>query len=288
MASGLSINLGLPSIPETKDEQLFYELTKVYNALNLVAGSINTPSTTGASAGTVRGLKAVMSGATITMAYSEAVVLSSLPGGVATKLPANPSLTFNIATTGNGGLDTGSMSTGFVAVYLMYNPVSKGTCLYGTNVTGIAAPSQYSGTVQLAGYTSSGLVGIYAVSAANTLRTGNQVNRTINYPNTSAVLTNSSIATNVSLNIASQVPYSAITIRGYMNITSSLGGVCAFSIANDAAGSGFQQVYATASSGSLAAEDNYSLSVYTPSTIYYSQSISGTSTANLFITSYDF
>jgi len=288
MASGLSINLGLPAIPETKDEELFYELTKLYNAVNILAGSVNTPGTTGASAGTARGLKAVMSGATITMSYSELVVLSSLAGGVATKLPANPALTFNLGTVGANGLDTGTMSTGFVAVYVMYNPVSRGTCLYGTNVTGIAAPSQYSGATPLSGYTSSGLVGIYAVSGASVLRTGNQVNRTINYPNTTPIFTNTSVATNVSLNIASQVPYSAITIRGYMNVTSSLGGVCALSIANDAAGSGFQRVYTTASSGSITAEDNYSLSVYTPSTIYYTQSVSGTSTANLFITSYDF
>lgn len=54
-----TINLGLPSTPETSDAKLFYELVKVYNAINLLAygldtytadGSLNTTVTTTLSA----------------------------------------------------------------------------------------------------------------------------------------------------------------------------------------------------------------------------------------------
>ncbi|WP_229765274.1 hypothetical protein, partial [Yersinia enterocolitica] len=90
--------------------------------------------------------------ATATFTADELIVQTAL-GGLQYKI-SGFSKTVNLATTGAGGMDTGTVpATGYVALYAIYNPTSGATALLAVNATSAPAPEVYGGANMPAGYT---------------------------------------------------------------------------------------------------------------------------------------
>ena len=45
--ASLSFNLGLPAVPETENKAIFLELAKLYNAVNIIAQTLDTYTSSG-------------------------------------------------------------------------------------------------------------------------------------------------------------------------------------------------------------------------------------------------
>jgi len=118
--------------------------------------------------GSVRNLvmSVTAASATATLAADEIIVETAL-GGVRYCLPSF-SKTINLATTGAGGMDTGSAPvSGYVALYAIWNPTTQTAALLATNCTSIVAPSVYGAGSMPSGYTASGLVGVWPTNASS-------------------------------------------------------------------------------------------------------------------------
>jgi hypothetical protein len=75
--------------------------------------------------------------------------------------------TVNLAITGVGGMDTGTVpATGFVALYAIYNPSTSTSALLAVNATSAIATEIYSGTHIPSGYTASALLTVVPISAS--------------------------------------------------------------------------------------------------------------------------
>lgn len=133
--------------------------------LLLAIRQINQSASTGV-VGTARRLKTVVSAASASATFTaDEIVLESALGGPSYRL-ANINKVLNLGTVGAGGMDTGTApASGFVAVYLIYNPVSGASALLASNATSVAAPEVYGGANMPAGYTASALLSVAPVSA---------------------------------------------------------------------------------------------------------------------------
>jgi hypothetical protein len=111
--------------------------------------------------GSVRNLVGTVAtaGSTKSVTADEIIVETAL-GGVRFCL-ASFSGTGNLATTGLNGMDTGSAPTsGFVAEYAVYNPVTGANGLLYANATSAVAPNVYGGANPVSGYTHSALISV--------------------------------------------------------------------------------------------------------------------------------
>jgi hypothetical protein len=182
--------LGALLTPDTSNNVLAYQTPPVLDS------SLKLQTTAGANAvgpvvGAVRSLKmqVAAASATASMTADEIVVETAL-GGAPFRVP-NFSKSINLATTGAGGMDTGSAPvSGYVGLYAIYNPnsasftgsISGATLTVAAVASGTLAVGQYvqgaaPGTVISALGTGTGGTGTYTVSvsqtvASSTLTTG--------------------------------------------------------------------------------------------------------------------
>ena len=200
--------------------------------LNVVTASGATPSKTSQSqiltamksmfspaVGTVRNL--VMSitaaSATATLTADEITVETAL-GGTPFKL-ASFNKTINLATTGAGGMDTGTAPTsGFVALYAIYNPTTQTSALLATNAATLQ-PNVYGGANLPAGYTASALVSVWPTNASKQFIVGYQNDRSIKMLAVTMLGTSTAAGSLTSLSIAGAVPLNAKTVSGTVGIT---------------------------------------------------------------------
>ncbi|MCB5309202.1 tail fiber protein [Yersinia massiliensis] len=118
--------------------------------------------------------------AVATFTADELIVQAAL-GGRQYKL-SNFNKTINLATTGVGGMDTGTApATGFVALYAIYNPTTQASALLAVNATSVLAPEVYGGANMPAGYTASALVSVWA-TASSQFKVGFQSDRHVSIP----------------------------------------------------------------------------------------------------------
>jgi hypothetical protein len=147
---------------------------------------------------------------TATWTASELIAENAI-GGVAYK-GGNLSFTFNGATTGVNGMDTGSFpsSGNDLYVYAIFNPVLG---LWGTLGTAIGAGSLVYGGIYLPeGYTASVLIWA-GKSAGSSILPFIQRNRRISVQLNTVVIAGSALGYSP-INIASMVPVNAITCSG--------------------------------------------------------------------------
>jgi hypothetical protein len=189
--------------------------TLLTNLLAAVKASSN------AIVGTVRNLamSVTAASATATLTADEIIVESAL-GGLTYKL-ASFSKSINLATTGAGGMDTGTAPvSGFVALYAIYNPSTGTSALLATNATSAVQPSVYGGANMPSGYTASALVSVVPTNASSQFAPVMVVDRAVNI-GTAAVITNSTtIVSNQTLAL-SVVPKNAKTVTGGLSCSSS-------------------------------------------------------------------
>lgn len=183
--------------------------------------------------------------------YDEVIVKGSA-GSQSYRLGAGSKL-LNLATVGAGGMDTGAPPvSGFVAVYVIYNPSNGNSAVLAANATPSLVAEAYNASNMPAGYTASALISVWPTDASGQLKVGHQKDRSLWFP-AIAVLSATALApTYASVNISGAVPKNAKTVSGYVGLNCSGGsGGMTMALAGDAAGSGRIQIggYVTANIG---------------------------------------
>ncbi len=195
---------------------------------------------TGAVVGAVRNGKMSVTAATASATFTadEIIVESSL-GGAPIRL-ASFNKTINLATIGAGGMDTGAAPTsGYVALYAIYNPTTQTAALLAVNATSSAAPNIYGGANMPAGYAASALVSVWPTNSSGQFIAAYQDERTVYFAPTS-VLANGTQTTYTSFSIAAAVPPNGKTWGGSLaiNVTTSTTLVTQLSVAGSGASGG--------------------------------------------------
>lgn len=186
--------------------------------------------------------------ATATLTADEVIVESAI-GGLRYCVP-NVNATINLATTGIGGMDTGSAPvSGYVAIYLGYNPNTGAAGLFAQNATSAKATEVYTGSYRPTGYTATALVSVRPTNSSGQLFPGTQVDRLIGIPNANILSTSLSSVNGATLSLSTAVPPNARMIYG--TLSALLGSAAsnptscatqALSQANSTNGVGFQSV----------------------------------------------
>jgi hypothetical protein len=196
--------------------------------------------------GSVRNLSmsVTTASATATLTADEIIVETAL-GGVRYCLPSF-SKTINLATTGAGGMDTGSAPvSGFVAIYAIWNPTTSTAALLARTEGASAATTVYSGANLPAGYTASALVGVWPTNASSQFVAGYQRGSRFYYQTSPASLTNGTALSPTAVSVSALVPKAAldytVAITG-VGVTTNSSGVCSLQTFVEAAsGAGRQQ-----------------------------------------------
>ncbi|HDR8979510.1 TPA: hypothetical protein QDA95_004628 [Burkholderia vietnamiensis] len=132
------------------------------------------------------------------------------------------SKTINLATTGAGGMDTGTAPvSGFVALYAIYNPTTDASALLATNATSSTAPNVYAGANMPTGYTASALVSVWPTDASSQFSVASQVDRSVSFSPLTALSTSAVQASPTSFSVAAYIPRNARTARGSVSLQSS-------------------------------------------------------------------
>ncbi len=183
----------------------------------------------------------------------------------------------NIGTTGAGGMDVGSPpTTGFVAIYAIYNPTTATAALLAVNTTSYVAPQIYGGSNMPSGYTASALVSVWWVSSSQ-LMPGVQSSRSIAIADRSALNTTVPATSLTALSLSSIIPQNAKTVSGYGLVNgTTIASNNSFALASTSTGLGYKPFGAN-NSGIMGSFDD--LQVYETQKIYYlitsTSSISG-------------
>jgi hypothetical protein len=142
-------------------------------------------------------------------------------GGPAFVLP-NFSKTINLATTGAGGMDTGTAPVnGYVAIYAIYNPTTGTSALLATNATSSVVGNVYGGANMPSGYTASALVSVIQTNGSSQFIVSKQRDRSVKISQVTAFSTSVAAGSPTNLSLSSVVPPNAITISGAQQVGSS-------------------------------------------------------------------
>src|SRR5471030_1188600 len=232
--------------------------------------------------------------ATATFTADELIVGTAL-GGLQYRI-GSFSKTINLATTGAGGMDTGSAPvSGFVALYAIYNPSTNTSALLAVNATAAVVPEVYGGANMPAGYTASALVSVWQTNASSQFKIGSQYGRRVFFPATSVLSTTGSGSANpfTPFTISAAAPRNAKDVNLTATIgtnTSSAAVYSSVNIAADSGGAGSGTVTVSgASGGNIASSVTMIIPIITPQTLYQTLFASaGTTTYNVVVSFYTF
>ncbi|MGP2543357.1 phage tail protein [Yersinia sp. 2541 StPb PI] len=209
--------------------------------------------------------------ATATFTASELIVQEGL-GEHQYKL-VNVNKTINLAIAGAGGMDEGTAPvSGYVALYVIYNPSTQASALLAVNATLVVAPEVYGGTNLPAGYTASTLIAVWGV-AASLLKIGFLSGRHVSLVPVSAYAATVGTVPVTPLNLSATVPLNAICVDVSMVIgqtTSGSGvGMSIFS-----SQTGIAQIGTTAATGGTTSSSGVTgtLPLIESQRLYYSMS----------------
>ncbi|HEF5874769.1 TPA: phage tail protein [Burkholderia cenocepacia] len=188
-----------------------------------------------------------------TFTADEIVVETTLGGGFFRLAGFNK--TINLATTGAGGMDTGSAPTsGFVALYAIYNPTTQTSALLATNAASALAPSVYGGGSMPSGYTASALLTVVPTNSSSQFAPVFVQDRKVNILQYTALSSSSSSGfTNTALSIAGGVPRNAKRVGGSLSLSNSTAANSVWVFYATSSGAGPQQysINTTGSGGNL-------------------------------------
>lgn len=227
--------------------------------------------------------------ATATFTADELIVGVAL-GGLQYRL-GSFNKTINLATTGAGGMDTGTAPvSGYVALYAIYNPTTAASAMLAVNATAAVAPQVYGGANMPAGYTASALISVWPTSSGSQFLTGSQVNRNINTSPTMAVLaTSTQYPAGSTISIATLVPPNAVLVSGSFILTSSETSLMSGLISSDSQRSGEQGMTSTVQAFSAVSSSFSNISILTSRMAGISlTSSAGTPSFSIYITCYTF
>jgi hypothetical protein len=263
---------GQPAIDDGTTATLLANLTAAISAQSeaLVGAARNlTMSVTTASAS-----------ATLT---ADEIVVGSALGGLKYTL-AGFSKTINLATTGAGGMDTGTAPvSGYVALYAIFNPTTQTAALLAKAEGASAATSIYNGANMPSGYTASALVSVWPTNASSQFIVASQYDRKINFASTSVLNASGVVGTPTSFPLSAAVPKSAKFASGGLSLTQSAAGVATFTIF-DQTQSGASSTFVSNNNqagGGGASNQFAPFPILTPQTWWWVSSSSGPSLSNL-------
>ncbi|TKC83954.1 phage tail protein [Trinickia terrae] len=188
-------------------------------------------------------------------------------------LLSNYSETINLATTGAGGMDTGSApASGYVALYAIYNPATGAISILATNATSAVAPNVYGGSHMPSGYTASALLAVWPTTSGSLFGIGYWSGRRFSFVMATVLSTTTVQSSFTSLSISGAVPPNAKSIGGTVTTNNSAASTSVLSVAASSAGIGQQYVDVASSAGAVSGATSFSLQLATAQTIYYSSS----------------
>jgi hypothetical protein len=185
-------------------------------------------------------------------------------------------------------MDTGSAPTsGFVALYAIYNPTTGASALLAKNATSAVQAQVYGGANMPAGYTASALVSVWPTDSTGKLRVGYQDDRRVSFP----FVTTLSVGTATSytsFSLAAAVPPNARSWSG--NTSFFLNGTAGNGVfmAADGNGTGLQAIVSSTTTASAQFGNPVAdMPIITPQQSYYQNTTSGITT-NVTVSSYRF
>jgi hypothetical protein len=193
---------------------------------------------TGVIGATRNGRMSVVAASASATYTADEVVVEQVLGGKTYRL-ANFNKTINLATTGAGGMDTGGAPvSNFVAIYVIYNPITGASALLAT-LAGATVPEVYGGANMPAGYTASALVAVHLTNSSGQLVPGYWRDRELAMGSITGLSTNTTSATYASVPIGNAVPANAkaASVVGQVSNTSA-GQTMEIDIAADSNGVG--------------------------------------------------
>jgi hypothetical protein len=222
--------------------------------------------------GSVRNAKMSITAAAASGTFTaDEIIVSTALGGLQYRL-GNFSKTINLATTGAGGMDTGTAPvSGYVALYAIYNPTTATASILATNAATLA-PNVYGGANMPAGYTASALISVFPTAAAGQLAIASQTDRSVTFPFVSQLSTPAATAY---ASVTLTVPYNAKTISGFMQMTSSTAAHYQLNIFADSALSSYQTLAGYIAAGTNSVFCNFTLQLVTPKTVYWNANTTG-------------
>ncbi|CQD56607.1 putative phage tail protein [Yersinia enterocolitica] len=206
--------------------------------------------------------------ATATLTADEVVVQTEI-GGLQYKLnELNKNI--NLATTGAGGMDTGTApAIGFVGLYLIYNPSTRESALLAVNATIAKIGEIYNGNNMPSGYSASALVSVLPISASK-FSVCYQHGRHISTALINIAVVSPGITGVVTQSIATAAPRNAKDLDLYCVIVQTVAGA-GLEMYVKASSSGIAQttVNATLGNSTGAMTQSVTMPVITEQTIYY-------------------
>lgn len=202
------------------------------------------------------------------------------------------SATINLDIVGAGGMDTGlAPVSGWVALYVIYNPSTNTASMLAQNTTSTRATEVYSGSNMPAGYTASALVSVVRTDSGGNMLPHLLSGRVVSIQSADVLDSNTQRASPFALNISATVPINAKRVSGYMAVASTALSVSAVQVAATSAMLGYQQTAYSAGGANFAAGSNWSIPLVAsdPQKLYYTAVASGgTIRITIFVSSYEF
>jgi len=237
------------------------------------AGTLNTRIIIAAAAAT----------ATVT---ADAVLFNTTFGG-RPYLVGSFNKSINLATTGAGGMDTGTAPVnGYVSLYAIYNPTSGASAVLAC-AQATSSGWLYTGPNMPVGYTASVLISSNATNASSQFKISTTLGRIVYIPQASVYTSSGgTIPSPISIPLSAVVPSNAKAFGGNFNAASTVATAIGITLAADANNSGYQNVN---SAQSVQITSPFRCPITTPQTAYITATAGGgTPTYNINVSSYEF
>ncbi|MBU9360039.1 hypothetical protein KTE52_27265 [Burkholderia multivorans] len=196
------------------------------------------------------------------------------------------SKTINLATTGAGGMDTGSAPlSGYVALYAIYNPSTGASALLATNATASIAPNIYGGGNAPAGYTASALLTVVPTTAGGLFVPLNVLDRTIRTGVRATANISTQTSSPISISLSAIVPLNARKTSLVVNCAGSTAGSVFCNIYETINGVGQHQLASNPNTGLTETLENVCMP--SPQTVWYTAGAGGTMTLSITSSGYE-
>lgn len=260
--------------------------TQAGQAVNLGQASLSFSTPVGTMRNGAMRVASASQSATFT---ADEVVVETALGGQSYRL-ANFSQTINLATTGAGGMDTGSApATGFVALYAIYNPTTKAQGILAVNATAAKAPEVYGGSNMPSGYTASALVSVYPTNSSGQFVIGQQFDRDVYGAYSLALNTSTAKTSYTALSISTIVPISAKRAMVSMSCTQGTSGsTVVLNLSASADGIGGWGVQANSASSTSGSTSYGICPILNAQTLFYSMNNTNSGSYQIYINGYSF
>ena len=237
--------------------------------------------------GTTRNLamNVTAASATATITADEVVVETAL-GGSQYRI-GSFSKTINLATTGAGGMDTGTVpANGFVGIYAIYNPTTGASALLAVNAAAVIG-EVYGGNNMPNGYTASALLTVVPTGSSQ-FKVVSVSGRKISIQ-AALLYSGSSALTNAQISIASVIPLNSKSVTGFNYLSNTASGTMSIGVAGSLQSVAQQQTGAYLIGGVVVSIPYVFIPIYTPGSIFLSSSnaTSGTPTYSVYGSGYE-